>query len=266
MTLVVAICILAAALLLVPAAPRHRLGRLKVVEPIATARTRLQPVATVLAVVGVGVGGLIAFGSAGAAVGFCLALVAATVAGLWRRHRRESQALRLAEEVVDGCQLLAGLLRVGHVPAMALRLAATDTAVFAEAQSAQQVGGSVPAVLRRQGGRPGGAGLTELAIAWEIAESTGASMTATLDALTDRLDAARKVARLVNAELAAPRATGRLLAALPLFGLLLGYAIGGDPGHFLLDSLLGQGCLVLGVGLACVGVWWIEKIAGSAGG
>jgi tight adherence protein B len=265
-TLLLALGVVGAALLGLPLSPRRRLGRLRISEPTAKNWSSLPIVGVAVSVVGAGLVGLGFFGMAGAAVGLCTGLLAATAMGLWRRQRRGQRAARRTEAVVDACQLLAGLLRVGHVSAMALRIAATDSEVFVEAEAAQRLGGSVPAVLRRHGAQPGGGGLTELAIAWEVSQRTGASMTATLDALSERLEEGRKIARVVDSELSAPRATGRLLAALPLFGLLLGYAIGGDPGAFLLSSPAGQLCLVIGVSLACAGVWWIERIAGSAGG
>lgn len=264
MNLVAAICLAAVVGLLVPRSARSRLARLRPAEPSVGGRTlpRVGVVAVFAAPV---VGGLVLAGSAGATIGLCFSMLIATVAGLWRRHRREARAAQRREEVVDGCQLLAGLLRVGHVPVTALRIAAADTSIFAEAVAAQQVGGSVPGVLRKMGTEPGRQGLGELASAWDLADLTGASLTATLDALAERLDAARRISRVVSAELAAPRATGRLMAALPAFGLALGYAIGGDPGRFLLGSPLGQGCLILGVTLACGGVWWVELIASSGG-
>lgn len=213
-----------------------------------------------------GVIGWLAAGSAGAAVGLSAALLALTSGWLIVEHRRQRWVLRRSDEVADACQALAGLLRVGHVPTVALRLAASDSSVLAEASAAQRVGASVVAVLRRQGEHSGAGGLTELATAWEVAETTGASLTSTLDALQSRLEASRTLSRVVSAELAAPRATGRLLAALPFFGLLLGYGIGGDPASFLLSTPVGELCLVGGVVLACVGVWWIERIAVEAGG
>jgi tight adherence protein B len=266
MSLLAAVAVVSAALLAAPPSSRHRLARLVAAERVRRTWRGVPWLVAGAWVVAVSSVGLAFFGTVGGAVGLCSALVTVTVAWLWRSHRIAGRAQGRTEEVVDGCQLLAGLLRVGHVPTMALRIAATDSAVFAEAAAAQRVGGSVVATLRRQAREPGGRGLAELATAWEVAESTGASMTATLDALSERLDAARKVARVVDAELAAPRATGRLLAALPVFGLLLGYAIGGDPGAFLLASPVGQLCLVIGVSLACAGVWWIEHIASGAGG
>ena len=63
-----------------------------------------------------------------------------------------------------------------------------------------------------------------------------------------------------------PSATGRLLAVLPLAGLGLGFAFGGDPLAFLLGTAVGRLALCAGVGLACAGIAWSERIARAAGG
>lgn len=210
--------------------------------------------------------GLSVGGGKGAAIGFALSLPVVTAALVWRRHRLREAATAGAEEVFAACQLLAGLLRVGHVPTSALSLAARDAPVLAEVAAVLQVGGEVAPVLRRLAGRQGRAGLAELGVAWEVAERTGASLTSTLDALAERMRSARKVRDVVAAELSAPRATGRLLAALPVAGLLLGYGFGGDPVGFLIGSPPGQLSLVLGVALGCAGVFWTEHIADSRDG
>lgn len=210
--------------------------------------------------------GLLMDGGQGAAIGFAVGLPAATTAVVWRRHRQRLAAQAEAAAVASACGLLAGLIRVGHVPAAALRAAARDAPVLAEAAAVQAVGGDIGAALRRQGARPGREALVELTVAWEVADRTGASLTATLDALVDRLTAAQKLHRVVAAELSAPRATGRILAVLPFAGLALGYAFGGDPLGFLTGSPLGQLTLVAGVGLGCAGVFWTEHIARTADG
>ena len=210
-------------------------------------------------------GGLLG-GGAGAALGTSVALPALTAVLVWRRHRGRAAAGVAGEEVFGACQLLAGLLRVGHVPTAALRIAARDAPILAEAAAVQEVGGPVAPALRRCGARPGCESLVELGIAWEVAERTGASLNATLDALTGRLSARRTVGHMVAAELSAPRATGRLLAVLPVAGVLLGYSFGGDPLAFLTGSLPGQLSLTAGIALGCAGVVWTERIADVGGG
>jgi tight adherence protein B len=214
-----------------------------------------------LLVVGATVAGGMAGGTAGAAIAFAVTVPAVTAGLVWRRHRDRSVAAATTREVASACQLLAGLLRVGHVPSAALAVAARDAPVLAEASAVLAVGGPPGPVLRGQGVGPGRAGLVELAVAWEVAERTGASLTATLDALAERLAAQQAVADVVAAELAASRATGRLLAVLPVAGVLLGYSFGGNPLGFLAGSLPGQLSLVAGVSLGCVGMFWTERIA-----
>ena len=58
----------------------------------------------------------------------------------------------------------------------------------------------------------------------------------------------------------------RLLAALPLAGVALGYGFGGDPLAFLAGSLPGQLSLIGGVSLGCAGVVWTEHIADAGNG
>ncbi len=266
MTLLAALAAgLACWLVLGPASP----ARLRVREGPAVRRHAHRwagPASAGLAVAGTAVAGGLAGGGAGAALGASALLPVLTAVRVWRRHRSRARAEAAAKDVFGACQLLAGLLRVGHVPAAALRIAARDAPVLAEAAAVQEVGGPVGPALCRSGSAPGRGGLAELGIAWVVAERTGASLTATLDALAQRLAARQAVDNVVAAELSAPRATGRLLAVLPVAGLLLGYSFGGDPLGFLIGSLPGQLSLTAGVALGCAGVLWTERIADAGGG
>lgn len=267
MSVLAAAAAFACCLLLVSGPPAARLReREDDVERGDWQAGRRRPILAIGLTVTVGVAGALVSGAAGAVVAFAATAPAVTALLVWRRHAGRTAAKASAEAVAGACQLLAGLLRLGHVPADALRAAARDSPILAEVAAVQQVGGTVGPVLRRLGGRPGCSGLAELGIAWEVAERTGASLSATLDALAERLAAARTVQDVVAAELSAPRATGRLLAVLPAAGLLLGYSLGGDPVGFLTGSLPGQLSLVAGVALGCAGVFWTEAIADGGDG
>lgn len=266
MTVLAAACLVMAVVLVLPRGSWSRRIRLEPPRQRARRDRHWGRWVLVAVMLGATTAGLLVGGTGTAALCLSLAVIAATGGSLWLKQRRSAAAVRRSEEISEASQLLAGLVRVGHVPASALRLAATESEIFAEAVAAQQVGGSVASTWRRQSTQPGGEGLAQLAAAWAVCEHSGASLTDTLDALAEHLDSSHKLQRLVAAELSAPKATGRMLAALPFAGLALGFAMGGDPVGFLLGSLPGQGCLVLGVALACAGVWWIERIADAAGG
>lgn len=202
----------------------------------------------------------------GWAVGLAAGCATATVGWVLGRQRRRVAVARERAEVVRACQLVGGHLGLGQVPAEALRSAAARAPVLAPAAAVQSLGGEVPAVLRQAATGPGREGLAHLASAWQVAERTGASMSTTLTAVAERLAADQALRATVEAELSAPRATGRLLAGLPVAGVGLGYLLGGDPIAFLTSSLFGQLCLALGAGLGCAGLVWTELLADRHGG
>jgi len=209
--------------------------------------------------------GALAAWLAGFLPGVAAGMVGCTAAWLVGTYRGRRAAGQRQAAVAEACRALAALLRVGHVPSAALREVAEDAPVMTDVVAAQRIGGDVAPVLRRLATTPGNRGLAELANAWEISERTGASLTATLDAVAERLVAQNQVRQIVNAELSAPRSTGRLLAALPAAGLVLGFFMGGDPVAFLGGSVVGQVVLVAGVALACIGIVWTERIADAGG-
>jgi tight adherence protein B len=64
--------------------------------------------------------------------------------------------------------------------------------------------------------------------------------------------------------MAGPRASGAVLAALPVVGIGLGQLMGAAPLDVLLNTGIGQGLLAIGTVLACVGVLWIAKLTAQA--
>lgn len=184
-----------------------------------------------------------------------------TATWTWRRAKAQRAREVTVSEIVHGCSLLAGQLRVGQIPAKALQVVASEVDLFRTAWVCQQVGGEVPAALAEISRRPGAEEMAELARAWQLCEVTGAS----LSPAVQRVNAAQRVTasmrRTVNAELAAAKATGRLLACLPVFGIGFGFIAGGNPLTFLTQTIPGQICLCLAVTLACAGLVWTEKLS-----
>jgi tight adherence protein B len=200
----------------------------------------------------------------GAVLACAVMLVGGTAVRLTMQYRRRRSALRARAAVAHACAVLASYLRVGQVPSAALAIAAADCAVLREGHHARTLGGEVGQVWRQQARRPGHSGLLELARAWQVSTETGAPMSSTLDQVAASLAADQALTRVVNSELSAARATGKVMAVLPGCGIGVGYLLGGDPARWLLAGPAGWGCLLAGVVLACAGVLWIEALARHA--
>ena len=98
-----------------------------------------------------------------------------------------------------------------------------------------------------------------LAAAWSIAEVTGAAFAPVLERLADALVALERLAERRAVLVSGPRATIRLVAALPLLSLLLGVILGFDPiGVFL--SPIGAVIAVAGSALLALGVRWAHLL------
>ena len=211
---------------------------------------------------------IIAAGFSGQARGAVLAsaalLVTMTATRLIAQYQRRKSALRARADVAHACTVLASYLRVGQVPSAALAIAAADCEVLREGHRVHTLGGDVVAAWRQQAGHAGHEGLLELARAWQVSVETGAPMSSTLDQVAASLSADQSLIGVVNSELAAARATSKVMAALPLCGIGIGYLLGGDPARWLLARPAGWACLLAGVLLACAGVLWIEALARRA--
>jgi len=200
-----------------------------------------------------------------------LLVVAATAAALaWsgavlvRRGRSRSGRAARRRDVVDLCDGLVAELRSGQPPDRALSWVAGGWPELKQAGALSRLGGDVPAAMRQLARRPGAEPFGQVAAGWQVAQRTGASLADVLDRLTRSLRDDEDVRREVAASLGPTRATGRLLAALPLFGLGLGLAMGADPLSVLLGSTFGAICLALGSALAMTGLFWVERIADRA--
>ena len=237
--------------------------------------------AVVLVLCGLGGAGLGIFGSmlvvppgrptlvAAIAVGLVGAVIGHVGKAEAESRREDRAAAALAAAV--GC--LAEALRAGQAPPAALRAASgvagtPDVAsAFRRAAAVADAGGDVPVVLRTVGRASATArGLHRLAAGWAVSERCGAGLAGVLDRIEADIGAERRRQRQVSAELAGPRATAMLLAGLPVFGLLLGNAVGARPVAVLLGTPPGEAALLAGVCLHAAGVAWTAAIVRSAAG
>ncbi|WP_169738797.1 type II secretion system F family protein [Jiangella gansuensis] len=264
MTVVAAVLAAAAALLLAggrTSAARARLGRLRVPPP-KRAEYRLPPtVVAVLVVVGaVLIGGVLA--GPVVAVGTALAVPGT----LWwlRRRRARRERSRRENQVGEGCLALAGELAAGVPPSQALAVVAAEwPELFGPVAGRAALGGDPVPALRDAATRPGAAALTAVAAAWEVSGRTGAGLSAALICVADAVRAEAAIRREAGAQLAAVRATSRLMACLPVATLLLFSA--GDDGAitFLTATPYGLICLLAAAAFIAAGVFWVDRAARS---
>jgi tight adherence protein B len=233
-----------------------------------------------------------------------IALVAIAAAGLFAlrlrrgaRQRAETAAFRA--DVARVIRSASAELRAGVDPVAALRAATGGTALHwgylplageqrawgTDASSARAGGTSLLEAQRRAwetihaaaatdvrtalhaaASTPGGEGLADVAGAWHLAEQTGAPLAVILDRIAGSIQAEVELDREVAVEAGPARATARLMAVLPIFGLGLGLLLGVNPVAVLVGSGLGVTCLIAGLALACCGIWWIERIVSALDG
>jgi tight adherence protein B len=120
------------------------------------------------------------------------------------------------------------------------------------------------AAASRGSSRRGSDGLDRLVACWRVAARSGATLAPAIDRVADSLQDDVELRRALAAALAGPRATVRLLAGLPLVGLLLATAIGARPLAFLLGSRAGICCLGAAGLLDAAGVGWARRISRRA--
>jgi tight adherence protein B len=201
----------------------------------------------------------------------CPALVIAT-----RRRRRRAALRRETDlrraEVRRFCVALSAELRAGRAPPDAALRAAVPVpgrpAVLhlSGIGRAAACGLEATKLLRAAAQAPGAEALRRVATCWTVAEHRGAGLADAIDRLVDGLMYEESQRQEVAAQLAGARATARLLAVLPAFGLLLGAGIGANPIHVLLGTPYGFACLLLGGALNACGLLWTEHLAHAAEG
>jgi tight adherence protein B len=192
------------------------------------------------------------------------AVVAGAVVSLTARARARTVVAIRRARVLAVCDALVAELRSGQPAQRALEQVGRDWPELAPVVNAARLGGDVPAALRSLARVPGSESLREVAAAWHVSTRSGAGLADVLERMGTALREQEDSARETAAAVAPARATAQLLAVLPLVGLGLGSALGGDPLHVLFGSVVGSALLVIGVSLALVGVVWVERLVITA--
>lgn len=225
-------------------------------DPLRRVLIRVPPTTWLIPLAGFGVL-LIPSGTTQLAAG---AVAAATAFGFEMRRRAllRRRAREFRAEVGSFLRAWAGELRSGLAPVDAAHAAVGTASAWDPVRMATAV--DVPDALAAVATTSGGDALVDAAAAWTIADATGAPLSAVLERVSVAVQATVEIDREVAVEAAPARATARLMAFLPVLGVLLGTSLGADPIEVLFGTVLGIGCLVVGLALACVGVWWIERL------
>ena len=177
------------------------------------------------------------------------------------QHRRRAAAETRRAQIIEALDVLAADLTAGRPPVDALEGAASSCPDFQVAYAAAKLGGDVPGALELAAESPGAGGLRALSAAWRVAEESGAAFAALTERLAESLRADEAIHRQTAASLAGARSTARILALLPVFGIALGYSLGGKPLTFLTATPAGWLCLLAGLGLTTLGLHWTTRLA-----
>lgn len=208
-----------------------------------------------------------AFGMPFAAAAFVVTVTIAMRA--WHSARRTGFRTRAAQRFADALHAMVTELRRGAHPALAAASVgevAEVGPVFAGVADAAGIGARVEDVLTARADQlPHLAPeLRRLAAAWRLSNTHGLSLAELLEALHRDVQHRVRAERDARAELSGARASGWILAGLPIAGLLLGQLIGADPLGVLLGSGLGGVLLLLGTGLTGAGLLWTVRLTERA--
>ncbi|HWG23759.1 hypothetical protein [Actinospica sp.] len=197
---------------------------------------------------------------------FVLPPVVAVLAFRKSRQRRWAEHDAQREAVTALCTALRAELEAGLQPRTAFTSAVWSRPELADlAEEACRPGKDVdlPRLLTAHAARPGRRALRALAACWYAADRHGIALADAVSGIEEGLRAEGARLRATEVELAGIRATILLLAALPIFGLALGLALGANPLDALLHNPIGQCSLLAGVGLDLVGLLWTDRLVAS---
>lgn len=183
--------------------------------------------------------------------------IADRVRSTWRRNARQTARRAAAADVVLA---LAAELATGLPPETALMRAGADRDFMAGSVGAARVGGDIPSALRGDGEAFQLTALVALAAVWQVSAGSGAGLADAAYRLGTAALQRERMRRELASQMAGPRATARVLAVLPLVGLVLGSGLGGSPVAWLVGTPAGLAVLAAGVLLEVAGLLWVRRL------
>jgi tight adherence protein B len=242
---------------------RHITGQATSHRPTWRTMTRRVPSPLIL----IAIAAVLALPLLGTGVAITIAVGGITTRALWRSHQRTTRQLTAAEAMADAVHGLVAELRSGAHPVVAAESAAKDarepaSAVLKAISATARLGGDLTASIRGFATENPTLAptLRPLAHAWSLAQRHGLPLAEVLDAVRKDVAGRVRFAHRVRAKMAGPKASGTVLAVLPLLGIALGEGMGAHPTHILLTTPLGQTLLATGTTLICAGMYWITHL------
>ncbi len=171
-------------------------------------------------------------------------------------------ATRRRRQAIDVVADLGRELDAGQPPSVALprAVASTRSGVCPRTVALCGLGGDVADGLRRDAQAGGLPVLAALAALWRISEGAGAGMAQAAQVIADSYRADEQLRRDLATQLAGPRASARILALLPLAGLLMGGLLGAEPIAWLTGTTWGWLCLAIGAAGEVLGWLWVRRL------
>ena len=191
------------------------------------------------------------------------ALTATRVAAVLRRSPAP-----VSSEAGEFAERLGALLAGGVPPHRAVALLTGDSSAAGTPSEAGSVASTSVLIARRVAqGVPIATALAAvdhaawrvLAVAWQLASDSGAPLAPALQRIALALSELERTRERRSVLLAGPRATVRMVAALPVLALLLGLVLGFDPIPVLF-SVPGALIAAVGIGMLLVGVRWSSAL------
>jgi tight adherence protein B len=210
---------------------------------------------------------LVAVGMTGVAA--AATIVGATVEIRRRRKSRRRRCVAEATALENALEVLVGELRVGAHPVAAFGIAAEEVCGVVSTSlrtiaARARMGADVAAGMRSVAAESDLSPYWErMALCWQLAQSHGLAIAVLMQTAQQDIAARERFSARVHAEMAGARTTGAVLAGLPVLGIGMGQLIGARPLNFLLSAGIGSWLLVIGVGLACAGLLWSDRITGQ---
>jgi tight adherence protein B len=183
------------------------------------------------------------------------------------RRRRGRAAERAETEMLDVLDALAPALRAGLSPVAALRLVTSSGATFGSAApvdlaEAAAEGGPLAPTWSAYADGLSSSDLRLVAAAWSLCDTLGSPLAPTVATVADVVRRRRAIRDRIAAASAGPRATMRVLTALPLSGPLVALAVGVSPADLDAEPA-GAASLVLGLTLLLLGRFWAGRLVAA---